>query len=281
MRGCGLRLTRILVIPVALYYFLASAVARRASIDYLERVTKPEALNPAGIIRLSIAHFISFAQSIADRVYVWQRGVNAFPLCIDNPELLEKVFAKNDAGGLILVSHLGNFDIAMSCLKSNPRRVCNIVMSEPHIGLFNRFRNRLSGLTNVRFVDAGGINLDSAMALIDRVGKGEIVVVAADRSFELNAERTASVKFLGADARFPIGPYILGHVLKVPVYTLFAFRDGGVYNIRFNLFAERIVLRGSNRTAELHKLAQCYVRILEKHCRHWPLQWYNFHDSWM
>jgi predicted LPLAT superfamily acyltransferase len=88
------------------------------------------------------------------------------------------------------------------------------------------------------------------------------------------------VEFLGEPARFSQGPYLIGSILKCPVYTLFCLRKGSGYEIKFNPFAEKIKLDRADRLGSLNQYAQRYARVLEQQTLLAPLQWYNFFPFW-
>jgi predicted LPLAT superfamily acyltransferase len=87
------------------------------------------------------------------------------------------------------------------------------------------------------------------------------------------------VPFLGAEAPFPIGPWVLAAALGCPVYWLACYQrpgDGGRYTLICELLCERVVLPRKSRDAALREVITDYVRYLERACREAPLAWFNF-----
>ena len=96
------------------------------------------------------------------------------------------------------------------------------------------------------------------------------------------AQRRRTV-FLGADAPFPIGPWVLAAALGCPVYWLACYQrpaDRGRYTLVCELMRERIVLPRKTRDAALREVIGEYVRYLERACREAPLAWFNFFPFW-
>jgi predicted LPLAT superfamily acyltransferase len=114
----------------------------------------------------------------------------------------------------------------------------------------------------------------------ERIGRGELVGTMCDRvGFDA---REARVPFLGGEAAFPTGPYLLAHALRCPVYACFAlFRAPNRYEICCEPFADAIVLpRGPAREAAARALAARFAGRLEHYCRLYPDNWFNFYDFW-
>ena len=80
-------------------------------------------------------------------------------------------------------------------------------------------------------------------------------------------------QFLGADAAFPAGPWLLAHTLRCPVYFV-----AGVYTrprhyaLHFELLADEVVLDRRERSAALTRYSQAYASMLETYARSAPLE---------
>ncbi|MEO5622302.1 MAG: acyltransferase, partial [Dokdonella sp.] len=87
--------------------------------------------------------------------------------------------------------------------------------------------------------------------------------------------------FFGAPAAFPVAPFLLGAVLKVPILLCFGMYHGGNrYDLYFEMFSEQLNLPRRARTAELRNVVQRYAARLEHHVRQDPYNWFNWHDFW-
>jgi predicted LPLAT superfamily acyltransferase len=87
--------------------------------------------------------------------------------------------------------------------------------------------------------------------------------------------------FLGADAPFPAGPFILAALLQAPVVLFFAlYRGGKRYEIHFESFAERIAADSPPQAKHMREWVERYVARLEHYCRLAPYNWFNFYDFW-
>lgn len=229
---------------------------------------------------LTFRHILTFAQSMVDRVHVWSAGHAAFRYRIEGLALIDRALSNTQHGALFLVSHLGNFDLAMALSESNPKKCFNVVLDTQYTSLYNRFRTKIFHSKQVRFIAPQAITPIVAMDLAARVANGEIVIIAADRIIDANHKNSVIVDFLSAPAVLPSGPYIMAHLLEVPVYYIFAAQQGNGYLIRIELFAQRVFIPRQQRQTTIAQYAQKFATRLERECYDFPLQWYNFYDFW-
>ncbi|NKB61071.1 MAG: hypothetical protein GKR95_02655 [Gammaproteobacteria bacterium] len=311
MKLVGPGFVKVLVIPVAFYYYLSSKETRRVSKRYLTRVHKAirdsrftEASQnntreiPATALRYSVAgllgldraqkvrwfhvyrHILAFSHSMVDRMFAWKYGLPESKYKGSDFDCLAEVLDGKGKGAIILVSHLGNFDVAISRSHLNPETTFNIVINMRHSQTFNQFRGKIFSEKKVRFIDPQDITPMTMIDLSQRIDQGEILVIAADRTTTSDSSTSVGIKFLGAEANFPIGPFVLAHLLQSPVYTLFSIRKSGNFLIDFKLFKSQIQLPRSNRQAAITCYAAQYANQLESNCKRYPFQWYNFFDFW-
>lgn len=287
MNIAGPGFVKILVIPVALYYFLSSGPVRKASRDYLERLQQTQrakntrsALPKGCITWLQFRHVLSFCQSMVERVHSWN-SLSATPECVtDAQELLDTVLNSGREGALIFVSHLGNFDLAIACTKTSSNKLFNIVMNTGHTCIYNHYREKMFDADKIRFIEPASITPMTMMKLVNRVSTGEIVIIAADRTVSADNKNDIFVNFLGGRAAFPPGPYILACLLGVPTYILFALKQQNGFRVHFEVFDKKIMLPRNERSLAIHSYAQRFASRLELQCIRYPLQWYNFYDFW-
>jgi predicted LPLAT superfamily acyltransferase len=91
------------------------------------------------------------------------------------------------------------------------------------------------------------------------------------------------VPFLGAEAAFPIGPWVLAAALDCPVYWLACYQrpgDGGRHTLVCEQLRERVELPRKSRESALRAVIADYVQHLERACREAPLAWFNFFPFW-
>lgn len=270
-RGCI-----VLLLPVVAYFYLVQSGGeqRRASRAFLAR-----ALGRPPSLREGFRHYLSFATRTLDGFIAWVGGGARYPLVVSNPRILEQVKA-DPRGALMVVAHLGNLELARALLDDRSRARLTLLVHTGHAPNFNRVLREFRPAASANMVQVTEIGPATAIDLKERVERGEWVVIAGDRTPVGSDGRVSMVPFLGIDAPFSDGPWILGFLLECPTYLLFCLRDGDHHDLTLEPFSERITLpRGARREAlRLH--AARYASRLEHYVRRQPYQWFNFFDFW-
>ncbi len=287
MKLTGPGFVKILVAPVALYYYLTSPGTRKVCKQYLDRVVQegrakgiPVNLPGGSGNWLTYLQILSFSRSMVDRIYSWSAGADTVKFKIEGEALLDQVLSDQRQGALFLVSHLGNFDLAIARSGITPDKRFNIVLGTSGSSTYNRFRDKIFDSGQIRFIEPEAIDPVETISLVQKVSAGEVVVIAADRTISTATKNSTTVDFLGSQTKFPAGPYIMAHLLEVPVYCLFAIRTSDGLLIRFELFDQRVTLPRNDRQLAISRYAQRFAARLEQQCFDYPLQWYNFYDFW-
>ena len=117
----------------------------------------------------------------------------------------------------------------------------------------------------------------SHLFVIDQaLSDGEILSMPADRVF--GSQKSFSIDFLGAKAKFPQGPFLLAAMRNVPMLFVSVMKTAAT---KYYISVRRIECKvtGSTRI-KAENLAGQYVSLLEETVRKHPAQWYNYFDFW-
>lgn len=185
-------------------------------------------------------------------------------------------------GAMLLAAHIGNLEICRALADLRGYIHLNILVHTKHAEKFNRLLGSVErGGANIELIQVSELNPAVAIRLQDKIQRGEFLVMVGDR-IPLTGGRTVRARFLGEEADFPQGPYLLASLLQCPVYSLLSYPVGGRYHIHLDLFAPsvRVPHRQPQRDLMLRDLAQRFAARLEEHCRIVPLQWFNFYPFW-
>jgi predicted LPLAT superfamily acyltransferase len=266
----GRRTSRVLLYPVCLYYMLRAPAGRRASRQYLTRVFGRPA-TWAEIFR----HHLDFATVLLDRGFMLAGRPAALDIGVTNRPLLRRLVAER-RGCILLGAHFGSFEVARSLSGLEGPTKIHMMMYEENARKLNTVIAGLGGHSRMSVIPIGG--LDTLMRAKDRLDQGEWVGILGDRA--VASDRLIRVPFLGAEAAFPAGPFLMASALKVPV-VLFAcsYLGGNRYQEHSEMLAEEIVLDRRN-PAELEMIVRRYAERLEHFCRLAPYNWFNFYDFW-
>jgi predicted LPLAT superfamily acyltransferase len=268
-RLLGRRLARSLLYPICLYYLLFSRTTPRASRAYLEKVfgRRPR-------WREVFRHHFYFASALLDRVYLYTGRHELFDFHYYRREALHEWIDRGQ-GCIMLSAHLGSFEF-MRVHGTQHHVPVNMLMYRENAQMVDVATQDLVDAAQRRIITIGPI--DALITAKERLDRGEVIGILGDRT--VSNERYVTVRFFGADAAFPAGPFLTAAVLKVPVVLFFClYRGGNRYELYFEDFAGQMDIDRRNPD-ELRRWIQRYAERLEHYCRLDPYNWFNFYDFW-
>ena len=268
----GRGFTRLFLYPITLYFYLRRAPERACSRAFLQRVTghRPSAMQ---VMR----HIHCFASTILDRVFLLARGERDFDIEIVGLQMLDDYL---DAGrGMMLIgSHYGSFE-ALRVLSTRRSEVpLRVVLNKRQTPIMTEMLEALAPDIGSRVIDGSRDPASIVLALGEAAGQKEMIALLGDRGRADEAMRR--VPFLGGMAPFPVAPWVLAAVLKMPVVLCFGIYEGGCsYRIEFIDFGEPA--SKASRGAALQPEVDRYATLLELYARRYPLNWFNFYPFWV
>jgi predicted LPLAT superfamily acyltransferase len=259
---------------VALYYAIARGPARRASRDYLRRVGQPATFG--NVVR----HLHTFARVSLDRLFFFTGRWEAFRFEQRNHDQLVQA-AHAGRGVLLLGAHLGSFEVMRSRAKEFGVPI-NAVADYSNAERVNRVARSLSPDVETRLISLADDSFGAMLAIRAAIDRGELVAMLGDRAGGTpDAARVVTAPFLGADAAFPAGPWLIAHALHCPVYFVAGvFTPPNHYALHFELLADEVRLDRHDRAGSLARYVRTYAAMLEDHVRSAPMNWFNFYDFW-
>jgi predicted LPLAT superfamily acyltransferase len=266
--AAGRSVSRLLMRAIAVYFFLASPTARRHSHAFLRRALCRE---PTLGERFRL--MLAFSTCIHDRVYFLAGRLDLFSVEVRGAELLP------EGGALLMGAHLGSFE-ALRAVGSGPghRRVA-MAMYEENARRLNNVFAKINPQALEDVVPLG--HVDSMIVLRDRMERGDLVGVLADRT--LGEEPVVRLPFLGEPAAFPTGPMRMAAALRKRVFLMLGLYGGGNrYQVIFEELADFSGASGGRgeRAAMVEAAIERYATRLEHYARAAPDNWFNFHDFW-
>lgn len=192
-------------------------------------------------------------------------------------EKLEAVIGRQ--GGILLMSHLGNWEIAARLLRQQKEDLRLLlymgVKEKEGVEHMQKEDLRRAGVTIIG-VDQEGGSPFAAVEGIRFLHSGGIVSMTGDIVWRTD-QRKIRVTFLGHDAYVPEAPYIFALLSGAPLFVFFAFRTGK-NSYRFTL-SDPIEIKTEtrqDRERAITAAAQQYADLLEKMLREHPFEWYHF-----
>lgn len=270
---------RVCLLPVVAYYWLSNRVARTSSLQYLRRLeAATSALGFAPGWRHTFRHLFRFADTMLDKMLA---TAGRYPMAKVRFEGRDAMLAQmlGQRGGLILTAHMGCLELCQVLARFNRSVRINALIHTAHAERYNRIIRRLDPEARVTLIQVTDISPATALMLAEKIGRGEFVAIAGDR-VPLGGGRVAIADFLGVPAPFPVGPYVLASVLECAVFAMACTHADDGYVVRFEPFAERIVLPRKSRAAELSAQAGRFSAWLQSCLREAPYDWFNFFPFW-
>jgi len=276
----GRGVLQLFLYPVVSYYWLFNKPGRSASLAYLKRLAEFEpTLNLTSNLWSSYRHFISFANAIIDKLAAWSGALSLANVEYrGRGELLATI--KSGKGALLLGSHLGNLEVCRVIAQLEEDIRINVLVHTKHAQKINQLFRQINPNSGLNLIQVTDISVATSLLLSDKIDNGELVIITADRTPVSPNPRVSQVKFLGSDALFPQGPFILASLLKCPVYTLFCLKHQDKHVIYFEHFSDELTFPRKTREQAMHQTIQRYAQRLEQYCILAPLQWFNFFDFW-
>ena len=277
-RGLGRWPFLIALFPVVLYFFTTQPAKRRDSRQYLERLRAHMGLPGRPSSLMVLRHFLAVGEGFLDRILAWDPRSKAAAFSRHGREAVARHLDEG-RGVLLIGSHLGNLEAARHMVLSRRVAKVNVLVHTRHNPGFLSLMERINPDSQLALIQVSEITPATAISLKEKVDAGEVVLIAGDR-VPLDGKGIAWAPFLGHDAPWPIGPYVLASLLECPVFLIFCLGGAGAYDLHYEPFAERLTLERSRRREQLAEYARRFAGRLSHYCTVAPLLWSNVYPFW-
>ena len=270
LRGLGLYPAYFLLRFVSFYYFL---FAGRSSGYILELYRGRLGFGYWKSLLLLYRNYYAFGQSLIDKVAVMSGMASRFSFDFDGEQHLHQM-VRMGKGGLLLSSHIGNWEAAGHLLERLNTRI-NVVMFD---GEHQNIKDYLQDVTGGHRANIIVIkdDLSHIYAINEALKNNEIVCMHADRFLEGN--RVIEIPFLGKNASFPAGPFIVAAQFKTPVCFVFAMKESVTH---YHFYSSDIRSYDfSGKSEAIRTMLSEFAAAMEGKVRAYPEQWYNYYDFW-
>ncbi len=282
-------------VPVSFFYYICSPRARKVSRIYQDKLisfAKSSGCQSPIPKQSAFTQIFSFALCIVEKVESWCGNIDYSDVGFaddDGKELKQRL--SSGKGAFLLFSHLGNMEYLRSLATANEigvtRKIPVCIMMDNHVtNIFNQTVMEKNPDAVMNVIDSSDVGIQTIEKMQNIVEQGGIVVVAADRTSAMSQSRNIETSFLGENALFPYGSFLLASLLEVPVYFTFALRNRTfMMNPKYTMHIVKSSvsfsnLKKSERKVKIQELCKEFAAHLETLCINNPFQWYNFYDFW-
>lgn len=273
-RNLPIFLIKPIVIIVVCFYYLFSKVERENIREFLLNVEK---FSGKKLETSVFSNFYDFGIAICDKFRIWQNGVLESELELSKFNSIKDEFEASKRGRIVLTSHLGNVEICKALSLRSPNfRMIILVYSKGSENFYKILEQISKG--QIKLISVEKLDAAAMLELKEAVEDGVNIGIMGDRT-PLNGDKFIKLSFLGKEAKFNYGPYLLAGILGVKVSALWCIKKGDKFDIELSDIADEIKL-GRDRKASVLPYVQSYVRQLEARACKNPSQWFNFFDFW-
>lgn len=274
-------LFRFFALFVGFFYWTFSKNARRFSRMYFSNLGRRGS---------SLKHIACFAVNLVEDVQSWAGKLNFSNVEWQGTDVHSLVSdIDSGKGAVIVISHLGNAQmlkgLASMGESGTKRRMSITTISDANISAgFNALLNQVNSDSSFHIVSSNDIGPETILLLQERLENGEVVVIAGDR-VSAHTDRNIKINFLGKEANFPYGVFLMISLLNSPTYFVNGMRHKDfALDAKYDMYVKKCPVdfgcKRSERDGRIREAAERYARNLEELCRIHPYQWYNFFDFW-
>ncbi len=223
-------------------------------------------------------NYYTFGQILLDKIAILAGFSKKFTFEFDGEEHLHNL-AEEKRGGVLVGSHIGNWEIAGQLLER--------INTKAHIIMYDGMQQSIKELIddvvrkkNIGFILISQYNSSYLYEIANALKRKEIIAMHGDRF--LPETNTVTTKFMGHETELPAGPFYLASKYGVPVVYVSAIKEKTTH---YHFYATKpkyfkYPANVKTRKSELKAMVDDYVQEMEKMVRAYPLQWFNFYQFW-
>jgi predicted LPLAT superfamily acyltransferase len=267
IKNIGVKFAYVILAFVAFYYLLFSKEGRTSGILYFHNRLGYSKIT--SLFKVYKNNYV-FGQTIIDKYAIQLGQRNQFTYEFDGVELLYDLLEKKK-GGILISAHVGNFEIAEFFLSEiDEFSQINLVTTDNEHKAIKKQLEAISAKSNIKFIIVKD-DLSHIFEINKALSNNELICFTGDRYFE--GSKTLTSEFLGAPAKFPAGPFLIGSRLKVPVVFVYVMKETAKH---YHLYTRKAEFKNRDASDLLNQYTQSVSWILNKY----PYQWFNYFDFW-
>ena len=259
-----------LIIP---FYLIFSRKGTKATHNYYKEIWKVGGLKNLWYCYLNN---LTFGKVVLDKFAVLAGNHQQFDIHFDDEDwntfhsLLDQ-----DKGIILAGSHIGNFELLGQRL-SQDKKPISCVIYDGENSNYQTHRNTAFGKQKVKTIPIRQ-DMSHLFTIKDALDNGEIIAILCDRY--MGGRKVKKCQFMGHDANFPTGIFIMAAQMEVPVVSTFIMKEKGT-QYKGYMKPLKINEETDSVTQRTDAILQAYVASLENMLHQYPQQWFNYYPFW-
>lgn len=223
------------------------------------------------------SNFYHFGLSICDKFGVYKGQIDFNRLNFLNKELLLGELVGVKKGKIILCAHFGNVEVLRAFARQNENFKMVILAYNENSKAFSEAMSKVSG-DRLEFICVNELDVGVMSELARLVNSGTHIAIMGDRT-PLSSARVQRLEFLGQQAYFSEGAYLIAGLLGAEIGSLWCYRVGDKFNVEYEAIACEIKLT-RDRSQSIKPFMMKFISVLEQKVRFNSSEWFNFFDFW-
>ena len=272
VKGIGIKAAYAFLCLVVTYFIPFAPKATRATWRYARNILGYGLWQSVGLL---FRNYYSLGQTLIDKVAIGAGMTKSYRFDFDDGYTDFLDILNSNRGVIMIGAHVGNWEIGAPFFDDYGKKM-NIVMFDAEYQKIKEVLEKNTDGRNYKVIPVNEDSLTHVFKIKDALDKQEYVCFQGDRF--VDGSQVLRTSFMGKEADFPAGVYLLASRLHVPVVFYFAVREKGM-RYKFNFIPAGPVERGKGNRPEQKLLGQ-YASALETIVKRYPEQWFNYYDFW-
>ncbi len=256
---------------IVIHFIPFAPRATASSWFYSRKILKRNVFKSIGFL---FKNYYRFGQILIDKVAIGCGLTKKFKFKFENYEKFLEIL-NDDKGAIIIGAHVGSWEIGTPFFEGYGKKI-NIVLYDAEHRRIKEVLEKNKAFADYKIVAVNNDNLEHVFAIKTALDNKEYVCFQGDRY--VKEDKLLTCFFMGKEAKFPGGPFLLASRLKVPVVFYFAMREPHK-TYRFHFCIAQPTARKVGDKPEQEQLKQ-YVQTLESILKEYPEQWFNYYKFW-
>ncbi len=254
---------------VAAYYLAFNSSYKHIAAYFRERL----GYSKWQTIRSVYHNYFLFGQTLIDKIVVMSGLKVPYSFEFDHEHYIEEIMA-GGRGGILISAHMGNYELAAYYFKRLPVRVNIVMVDNEQQQIKEYLESVMHDRTKMNIITIKE-DMSHVYEISNALQNNELIALHADRF--VAGSKTITGNFLGKNAEFPMGPFVLSSTFKVPVSYVFCFKDNAMH---YHLSASKPIEYTENKKIAIPAALNDYIKELETKVKQYPEQWFNYYNFW-